>query len=158
MADLVTTYTYATSGGTIIFNNGSLGDGTDKFWIHRVRGLDGANGVAPIDAVPFGDGSIIHTFWKRGRRPGLEGVLIVESVSPWGSACQQALNVMEEALRVAADSNIATSATLSWTPSGFGARSLSVFHPPDLPLEFIPIENFATRSFDLALVSEAADW
>jgi hypothetical protein len=157
MADLACTYTYATAGGTIIFNNGSLGDGTDKFWLQSITGLDGPIVRAPIDNVPFGDGTIIHQFWKAGRRPLLEGVLVVETV-PFGSACQEALNEMEDDLRVAVESNIGTAGTLSWTPTGQGARSLSVFHNGEPPLDFPPAENFALRSFVLGLISEDADF
>lgn len=158
MADLVTTYTLTTPGGTITMNNGDLGDGTDKYWVHDVFGLDAPNVRAPVDKVPFGDGSIIHTFWKEGRTPRLEGVLIVESVAPWGESCQDALNALEDAFRIAVESIIQADGTLAWTPAGLGARSLTVRYPASPALEFHPISNFASRSWALSLVSEAADW
>jgi hypothetical protein len=157
VADLSCTYTYTTPGGTITFNNGDLGDGTDKFWIQKITGLDGALVRAPIDNVPFGDGSLIHTFRKAGRRPLLEGVLIVESVQPWGPDCQEALNAMEADFRTAVNSNIAASGTLAWTPAGQGAQSLTVYHLGEPPLDFPPEANYALRSFILSLVSPAAD-
>ena len=155
MADLSCTYTYATSGGTITFNQGDLGDGTDKYWIQKVNGLDGAAIRAPIDNVPFGDGSLKHSWWKAGRRPLLEGVLLVESVAP--ADCQEALNTMEANFVAAVESNINTSATLSWTPVGQGAKSLTVYYLGEPPLEFPPMENFRTRQFILGLFSTAAN-
>ena len=157
MADLACTYTYTTSGGTIIFNNGDLGDGTDKYWIQKITGLDGPIVRAPIDNVPFGDGSLKHSFWKAGRRPLLEGVLLVESVLPWRSQCQEKLNDMEAALTAAVLSNLNTSATLGWTPAGGAAQSLTVYHHGEPPLDFPPMDNYATRQFILGLFSTEAD-
>ena len=158
MADLATTYTLTTPGGTITFNNGDLGDGTDKYWIQNIEGLDGPIVRAPVDDVPFGDGTIIHTFWKSGRRPIFDGVLIIETVLPWGSGCQEALNDMEDALRVALTSIISADGTLGWQPAGLSARTLTVRHPGNPPFSMRPIENFALRQFDFTLVSEDAEW
>lgn len=158
MADLNTTYTLTTPGGTIIFNNGDLHDGTDKFWIQQIEGLDGIDVRAPIDKVPFGDGGILHTFWKTERRFAFDGVLLVESVSFMSDACVTALNVMEEALRVAVESIIVADGTLSWTPAGQGARSLTVRHHGEPRLDFRPIENYALRQFLFGLVSADPDW
>jgi hypothetical protein len=156
MADLITAYTYTTSGGTIIFNNGTLGDGTDKFWLHNVGGLDGPNVRAPIDHRPQADGSLLHRFWMAGREPVLEGVLIIETVPLQSSSCQTALNVMEAALRDAVESNVGASATLAWTPSGQAAASLTVYHHGIPRLDITPIENFHLRSFVFGLVSASA--
>lgn len=158
MADLATPYTLTTPGGTITFNNGDLGDGTDKYWIQNLEGLDGPIVRAPTDDVAFGDGTIIHTFWKSGRRPIVDGVLIIESVPPWGPDCQEALNALEDALRIALTSIIAANGTLAWTPAGLGARTLTVRHPGNPPFSIRPIENYALRQFDFTLVSEASEW
>jgi hypothetical protein len=157
MADLATTYTLTTPGPDITFNSGTLGDGTDKYWIQAIDGLDGPSVRAPVDPVPFGDGSLIHTFFKHGRRPIFDGVLIIETV-PFGAACQAALNVLEDNLRQALESIIAANGTLAWTPTGLAARSLSVRHPGEPPLNIRPIENFGLRQFDFSLVSAAANW
>ena len=79
MADVSAAYTLTTSGGTITFNNGTLGDGSDKFWLTSVQGLDGPVIRAPVDLVPFGDGGIVHTFRKGPRRPVFDGMLLIES-------------------------------------------------------------------------------
>lgn len=153
MADLATTYTYTAPGGTIIFNNGDLGDGTDKFWLQSIQGLDGPNVRAPVDPVPMGNGSLLHSFWLSGRTPVLEGVLIIESVPLTGSACQTALNVLEDQLRAAVESNVAATATLAWTPTGQAAQSLTVKHNGQPRLDIVPIENFHLRQFVFGLIA-----
>jgi hypothetical protein len=157
VADLVTTYTLTTPGPDITFNSGTLGDGTDKYWLQGIDGLDGPLVRAPVDDKPFGDGSLIHTFFKAGRRPIFDGVLIIETV-PFGGACQGALNVLEDNLRQALESIIAADGTLAWTPIGYAARSLTVRHPGEPPLNIRPVDNFALRQFDFSLVSAAASW
>src|SRR5262245_7049965 len=79
MADVAPTYTLATPGPDIVFNQGDVGDGTDKYWITAIRGLDGPAIRAPVDVVPFGDGGLIHTFWKGPRRVVIDGILLIES-------------------------------------------------------------------------------
>ena len=139
MADLVCTYTYTAPGGTIVFNNGQLRDGTDKFWLQSIQGLDGPNVRAPVDLVPMGNGSLLHAFWLSGRTPVLEGVLVIESVPLNSSGCQTALNEMEDNLRAAVESNIAATATLAWTPTGQSSQSLTVKHNGQPRLDFTPV-------------------
>src|SRR6188768_4021764 len=110
MADIACSHTYTTSGGTIIFNNGTLGDGTDKFWVHALPGLDGPDVRAPIDNVPFGNGSLLHRFWLEGCKFAVEGVFIIETVPYQSTACQTAINEMEADLKAAVKSNVAASA------------------------------------------------
>lgn len=153
MADLATPYTYTASGGTIIFNNGQLGDGTDKYWLQSILGLDGPNVRAPVDNVPMGNGSLLHSFWLSGRTPVLEGVFVIESVSPWGADCQEALNEMEDNLRAAVESNVAATATLAWTPTGQSAQSLTVKHNGQPRLDITPVENFMLRQFVFGLIA-----
>lgn len=153
MADLACIYTYTASGATIVFNNGQLGDGTDKFWLQNIMGLDGPNVRAPVDNVPMGNGSLLHSFWLAGRTPVLEGVLIVESVPLNSSACQTALNEMEDNLRAAVESNVAATATLAWTPTGQAAQSLTVKHNGQPRLDITPIENYHLRQFVFGLVA-----
>lgn len=153
MADLATGYTYTAPGGTINFNAGTLGDGTDKFWLQSIQGLDGPNVRAPVDPVPMGNGSLIHAFWLSGRTPVLEGVLLIESVPLNSAACQTALNVLEDALREAVESNVAASATLAWTPSGQAGQSLTVFHNGQPRLDIVPVENFHLRQFVFGLIA-----
>lgn len=153
MADYVCPYTYTASGATIIFNNGDLGDGTDKFWLQGIQGLDGPNVRAPVDLVPMGNGSLLHPFWLSGRTPVLEGVLLIESVPRNSSACQTALNEMEDNLRAAVESNVAASASLAWTPTGQSAQSLTVFHNGQPQLTITPSDNWNTRTFAFGLIA-----
>lgn len=158
MADLTTTYTLTTPGPDITFNSGSLGDGTDKYWLQDVQGLDGPSVRAPIDNVPLGNGYLIHTFYMEGRRPVFDGVIIIESVSPWGADCQEALNAMEDNLRQALESIVAANGTLAWTPAGLAAESLTVRYPAQPRYEVRPVENFALRQFVFGLVSATASF
>lgn len=153
MPDFITTYTYTASGATIIFNNGALGDGTDKFWLQGITGLDGPNVRAPVDNVPMGNGSLLHPFWLSGRTPVLEGLLLIESVPRNSSLCQTALNEMEDNLNAAVTSNVAASATLAWTPTGQSAQSLTVFHNGQPTLSFTPSDNWNTRTFAFGLIA-----
>lgn len=154
MADYSTTYTLSTGSGTITFNDGDLGDGTDLYWISVVNGLDGPSIRAPIDDVPFGDGGIIHKFWKGPRHVAFEGNLVVQSV-PFGNPCQEILNGMEAALNAALDSILQTDGTLAWTPQGGSPVSLGVRY--EVPLDIQPQENYALRSFNFGLVSGSPD-
>lgn len=161
MADLSCIYTLTTGGGNISFNQGTLFQGSldDLFWISTIRGLDGPNGRVPFDNVPFGDGGLIHRSFKGPRRPRFEGDLIVQSVDWASSLCQQALNDMEFDLNAALNSILApTSGTLSWTPAGQAAKTLTVFYDAqDAPLDIQPTNNYALRSFTFGLISAAAD-
>lgn len=158
MPDLGAEYTLTTPGGTITFNDGDLQDGTDKYWLMNIQGLDGPGIRAPIDNVPFGDGGLVHSFWKGPRHVVLEGVLITESVG-WpsaGDACRQRQNEMEEDLIDALESILQANGTLAWTPLGLAARSLTVRH--DVTLEFSAIENFALKQFTFGLVAADPNW
>ena len=154
MADLVCTYTLTTPGPDITFNSGTLGDGLDKYWISGIQGLDGPSIRAPIDLVPFGDGGIVHTFWKGPRRVVIDGWLLIES-SRDQADCQELRNDLAFNLQDALDSIIAASGTLGWTPAGQAAQSLTVYN--EVPLSISYSDNYAVATFNFGLVSEAAD-
>lgn len=154
MADVSTAYTLTTGGGNITFNSGALGDGTDKYWLTAINGLDGPVIRAPVDLVPFGDGGIVHTFRKGPRRPVFDGMLLIES-SPSQSVCQQLRNDLVADLEAALNSILTTAGTLSWTPAGQAAKSLSVFYEVGLSINYS--DNYAVANFSFGLVSEAAD-
>lgn len=142
-------------GGTITFNNGSLGTTDDLYWISTINGLDGPVLRVPVDDVPFGDGGIVHRSWMGPRHPVFEGSIIVQSVSLGN--CQARLNEMEEDLRLALDAILAPVAgSLIWTPTGsmvtFG---LDVFY--EVSLDVQPTENYRLRSFNFGLISESPD-
>lgn len=155
MADVVAAYTLATPGGTIIFNNGTLGDATNKYWLTTVQGLDGPAIRAPVDLVPFGDGAILHTFRKGGRRPLFDGTLLIES-NMSQSVCQLIRNQLAEALRLALNSIIAANGTLTWTPAGFALRTLTVRN--EIPLDIRYEDDYRKATFSFGLISAAAEW
>lgn len=151
MADLTVEYVLTTPGGTITFNDGEVGDGTDKFWIQAIQGLDGPAIRAPVDPVPFGDGGLVHVFWKGPRRVTIDGVLLIESPVD----CQERRNVLSQALMDALDSIIQATGSLAWTPVGLSALSLSVTN--EIPLNITYSDNFMLSNFSFGLVSESAD-
>ena len=154
MADVSATYTLTAPGGTIIFNSGTLGDGTDKFWLTNIQGLDGPVIRAPVDLVPFGDGGIVHTFRKGPRRPVFDGMLLIES-STSQALCQTLRNDLVADLEDALNSMITASASLAWTPAGQSAQTLTVYNEVGYSITYS--DNYALANFNFGLVSEAAD-
>ena len=154
MADLTVEYTLTTPGPDITFNDGTLGDGVDKYWIQAIQGLDGPSIRAPVDPVPFGDGGLIHTFWKGPRRVLFDGILLLDPANC--DDAQERWNDLTFNLEDALDSIIAASGTLTWNPTGSeGAKSLTVYN--EVPLDIRATDNFYSRTFSFGLVSEAAD-
>lgn len=154
MADIATTYTLTTPGPDITFNSGDLGDGTDKYWLTAIRGLDGPSIRAPVDPVPFGNGGIVHTFWKGPRRVQFDGMLLIEDPVN----CMLRRNTLAADLMSALSSIIAASGTLTWnfvTSGGTNAESLTVYN--EIPLEISYSDNYTVSTFSFGLVSEAAD-
>lgn len=158
MADVAAEYSLQTPAGTITFNSGTLKDGTDKYWLTSIQGLDGTTIRAPVDNVPFGDGGIVHDFWKAPRNIVFEGVFVTESVGfpSIGDDCIEAQNAMEEDLLDALESILRDDGTLSWTPAGLSARQLLVRH--NVNCEFTEIENYAVKHFTFGLVAGNPDW
>ncbi len=154
MADVSTEYLLTTSGGNITFNDGTLGDGMDKYWLTSVNGLDGPVIRAPVDVVPFGDGGLIHTFWKGPRRVVLDGMLLIES-STSQALCQTLRNDLAADLEAALASIIQAAGTLAWTAAGQSSQSLSVFNEIGLSINYS--DNYAVANFSFGLISAAAD-
>jgi hypothetical protein len=158
MADVSAVYTLTTPGGTITFNNGDLKDGTDKFWIQIIHGLEGAPLRTPIDNAPQTDGGLVHPFLRAARPVIIEGVFVTESVG-WpsvGDECITAQNEMEDDLLDALESIVAANGTLAWTPLGLGSRSLTVRNHQ--PLETTPGENYVIRNFVFGLIAADPSW
>lgn len=155
MADLACVYTLTTPGGTIRFNDGDLKTSTNLYWIAEIDGLDGATIRAPVDNAPQAHGGIVHSFWKGPRHITFDGNILIQSV-PWGWPCLTERNAMEESLRVALESILQADGTLSWTPAGQSARSLTVRH--DVQLQYTPRESYMIMGFTFGLVSAASDW
>lgn len=155
MADIVTEYLLTTPGPDITFNDGQLGDGTDKYWLNSIQGLDGPVLRVPVDPVPFGNGAIVHTSWKGGRRVTFDGMYLIES-SMSQADCQALRNALHFNLMSALASMIApASGTLAWTATGQAALNLTVFY--EVPLSAPYTDNFMVQNFSFGLISEEAD-
>jgi hypothetical protein len=154
MADITTSYVLTTPGPDITFNAGTLGDGTDKYWLANINGLDGPAIRAPVDLVPFGDGGIVHTFRKGPRRVTFDGWLMIES-STSQADCQELRNDLAFELQSALESIIDATGTLAWTPAGQAAQSLTVYN--EIPVTFPYTDGYMVQTFSFGLISEAAE-
>lgn len=154
MADLSTPYVLTTSGGNVTFNDGALGDGTDKYWLTDINGLDGPAIRAPVDPVPFGDGGLIYTFRKGPRHVVMDGMLLIES-SISQADCQTLRNDLVADLADALDAILTSAGTLTWTPAGQSGLSLAVFYEVGLSVTYS--DNYAVANFSFGLVSATAD-
>lgn len=158
MADNVAVYELDTPVGTITFNDGDLKDGTDKFWIQIIHGLEGAPLRTPVDNAPQTDGGLVHPFFRGPRNIVVEGLFITESVGfpSDGLACLQVQNEMEDELLNALESIVSEDGTLAWTPLGLSARELTV--RTNVPLETTPAENYRVRNFVFGLIAGNPTW
>jgi hypothetical protein len=154
MADIQTTYTLTTPGPDITFNNGQLGDGTDKYWLTAIHGLDGPVIRNPVDLVPFGDGGIIHTFRLGPRRVVMDGILWIES-SRLESECQQLRNALADDLKGALAAILTATGTLAWTPEGESAQTLAVYY--DIAVDMPYSDNYRLQNFSFGLISASAN-
>lgn len=155
MADLAVPYTLATPGGTVVFNDGDLYTLDDLYWVTEIQGLDGPSIRAQIDDAPQAHGGLVHNFWKGARHVTMEGVILIQSVG-LGAACLTERNTFENNLRVALESTLQADGTLSWTPTGGAARSLTIRN--EVPLEYTPQENYAVMGFTFGLVAADPDF
>lgn len=151
MADIGVAFTLTADGGTVVFNDGSA----DQLYLNEIGGLGGAPIRAPIDDVPFGDGGIVHDFWKGPRHIVADGVFLVTSTRNQ-DAIVAIRNGFEEDLRVALESCMAADATFAWTPQGEAARTLTVRH--DVQLDFGHEQNYLLSTFHFGLVAADPDW
>lgn len=152
MADLTVEYLLTTPGPDITFNDGTLGDGTDKLWITAIDGLDGPDIRAPVDNVPFGDGGLIHTFWLGPRRVTFDGMLLLD---PFDLVdCQERRNNLAFNLQNALSSIINAAGTLTWTPTGQAGQTLEVYNEVKLNIRYT--DNYLVSTFSFGLVSPDA--
>jgi hypothetical protein len=149
VADIASTYTLVTPGGTIYFNNGA----TNEYFLTDTPGLDQAAVRNPTDLAPQTSGFIVHNRFEEGMRFQMVGILMIRS-SRVGTAVRTARNSMESALTTALRSILSADGTLSWTPLGGSAQSLTVRQ--DIKVEYAYIDNYLNKTFSFGLVSEAA--
>jgi hypothetical protein len=153
MADLSCEYLLTTPGPDITFNDGSLGDGVDKYWLTAIQGLDGPDIRAPVDPVPFGDGGLVHTFWLGPLRVIFDGMLLLEPLGTMED-CQLRRNDLAFDLQNALLSIVNVAGTLAWTPTGQAAQSLPVFNEVKLNITYS--DNYYVTNFSFGLVSADA--
>lgn len=151
MADIKTEYLLDTAGVDITFNDGVLGDGTDKYWLTAIQGLDGPQIRAPVDLVPFGNGGIVHTFRLGPRRIIFDGMFLIES-STSQADCQAIRNDLRDALMSALASCLTTAATLSWTDTLASSYSIPVYNEVGLVVNYT--DNYMVSTFSFGLISE----
>ena len=122
MADTCCVYTVA--GITI---NATSGDclHTD-FEEGEIAGLDGAPIRKQIDPQGQSSGGIVHEAFFGPRVITFSGKVLIRSVASGGEAYAEAVYAVEAASISALESFLNSSTTLAWTPSGAGARSISV--------------------------------
>lgn len=154
MADIVCEYALTTPSTTITFNDGTLGDGQDKYWLSAIQGLDGPQIRAPVDPVPFGDGGLLHTFWLGPRRVIFDGMLLIESSNSMGD-CQLLRNNLAFPLNDALLEIVNVNGTLAWTPVGQAAQSLLV--RVEVGLNITYTDNYMVSNFSFALISASAN-
>lgn len=151
MADVGVQYTLVAPSGTVNFNDGTA----DQIYITEIQGLGGAPIRAPIDPVPYGDGGIVHSFWKGPRHVIVDGVFLITSTWQMNDVVE-IRNDFEEELRVALESCMSADATFTWTPQGQPQRTLTVRN--DVPVDFAHGENYLLETFSFGLVAADPDW
>jgi len=152
VADIGVTYTLDTTQPDIVFNQGvEPFDGTDKYYLTEIRGLDSPTLRTPMDPVPLGDGALIHPFWYGATQISFEGVIIVNSVSIMDDIVE-VRNTMTAALKAALDSIKQVPGTLTFTPQGLGAQSISGLYY-EVGLQTGRTDNNYTYTFSFGLVT-----
>ncbi len=151
MADVGVTYTLTTGGPTITFNNGvDPFDGTDKYYITEIRGLESPTLRTPHDPVPLGDGSLIHDFWYGETQILVEGIILVGS-----TAIEDDIvvirNQMTQDLKDSLNSILRADGTLAFTPQGQGAQSIIVRY--NVGLEAPHADNYHSLQFSFGLIA-----
>ena len=154
MADLCAPYSIA--GFTI--NNGTAG--TDRlmtsFENGQITGLDGAPVRSQVDLFAGTSGGIVHTKLYAPRVITFAGEVHIQSVV-WTSeslAYLTAMNTLEAAVVSALEGILHTPSSLSWTPTGLSARSISVtYGVPGQEIQFTGPMVPGERTFSFSLIS-----
>lgn len=122
MADLCCPYSFA----GIVINNTAAG--VDRLILGEdgVVGLDGAPIRSEVDDQGQSSGSLVHPKLLGGRVITFKGFCHIQSVEPgMNTPYYTALNTLEAAVVSALEGVLNTPTTLSWTPTGLSARSIS---------------------------------
>ena len=151
MADVGVTYVLTTPGPDITFNSGiEPFDGTDKYYIYEIRGLESPELRTPTDPVPLGDGALLHDFWFGAQIIEIEGAILVGSTQIENSIVV-IRNDMEDDLGDALKSMMTATGTLAFTPQGESARSITVKY--FTKYNTTHTDNYHTLAFSFGLIS-----
>ena len=152
MADIGVTYTLTTPGPDIIFNDGiEPFDGTDKYYLTDIRGLESPDLRTPMDPVPLGDGALIHAFYYGATHIQMEGVLVINSTSIQNDIVE-IRNSMTADLKAALDSMTTADGSLAFTPQGEAAQSITGLRY-EVGLQTSLRDNNHTMQFSFGLVT-----
>ncbi len=150
MADVGVVYVLSATP-SITFNSGiDPFDGSDKYYITEIRGLESPDLRTPTDPVPLGDGALVHSYWFGARHIGIEGVILVNSTGIENDIVE-VRNDMTQDLDDALTSILRTDGTLAFTPQGESARSITVRY--EVGLNVTHTDNYHTLQFSFGLIA-----
>jgi hypothetical protein len=152
MADITVIYDLSTPGGTATFNNGTFGHGAsdDFLYLTDITGLDGAPLRTPVFDRPVTDGGIVLPFYKGAREIVFTGAVIVQS-SQADVDIREGRNDLEDDLLAKLDTIYQADGTLSWTPAGGSAKSLTVRN--NVPVVYQYDSTFLFKTFTFGLIA-----
>jgi hypothetical protein len=154
LADLCAQYTIA----GIKINNTTVG--ADRLLTSQdsgqILGLDGAPVRSQVDLLGQTNGGIVHPKFLGPRIITFAGEVHIQTVTDAAStAFAAAINTLEAAVISALEGILNTPSTLSWTPTGLGARSISVsYGVPGQEIQFQGPMLPGERTFSFSLVAE----
>lgn len=154
MADLCCPYSVA--GFTINDATAGVDRLLTSFNNGQITGLDGAPVRSQIDLLAVTNGGIVHTKYLGPRIISFGGEVHIQSVTPDDTtAYVTAINTLEASVISALEGILNTPSTLSWTPTGLSARSITVtYGVPGQEVQFQGPMLPGERTFSFSLVAE----
>lgn len=153
MADLCCAYSIA---GITINNTAAGADRLlTSFENGQITGLDGAPVRSQVDLLAVTNGGIVHTKYYGPRIITFAGEVHIQSVTDaMTTAYLTAMNTLEANVITALQGILNTPSTLSWTPTGLSARSISVtYGVPGQEIQFQGPMLPGERTFSFSLVA-----
>lgn len=153
MADLCCAYTI----NGVVINNATAG--VDRlltsFDNGQIVGLDGAPVRSQVDLLAATNGGIVHTKYFGPRIITFAGEVHIQTVTDaMSTAYVTAMNTLEAAVITALQGILNTPSTLSWTPTGLGAHSISVtYGVPGQEIQFQGPMLPGVRTWSFSLVA-----
>lgn len=152
MADVGVVYTLTTPGPDITFNQGiDPFDGTDKFYITEIRGLESPDLRTPTDLIPLGDGALVHDYWYGARHILVEGTILITSVRIENDIVE-IRNDMTQDLVDALDSILRVDGTFAFDPQGSVASTTYTVRY-EVGLQTTHTSNYHQLDFSFGLIA-----